>query len=127
MNLMSTGQICEKSTHKVVFDNQHCDVIEQCTNTVVIRSWYDCSTRMYKMPVTNYNNQTNTVAYSMIPIHCNPTAALCVFQDNCVAVLAFSAYEKQAVPALICYLHVCAGYPTKETWINAINASYYLT
>ena len=28
MNLMSTGQICETGTDKVVFDDRHCDVVE---------------------------------------------------------------------------------------------------
>lgn len=101
MNLLSTGQICETGTHKVIFDDKHCDVVDRRTNNVVMRGSYDCSTWMYKMPMTRYNNQTNTVAHSMIPIPCNPLAALCVYQDNRTAVPACSAYKKQAVPALI--------------------------
>ena len=50
-----------------------------------------------------------------------------MYQENRKAVPACSAYKQQAVPALIRYLHACAGYPTKETWIKAINAGYYLT
>ena len=40
-------------------------------------------------------------------------------------VIAAKVYEIRAVPALILYLHACAGYIPKDTWIAAINAGFY--
>ena len=39
---------------------------------------------------------------------------------------ALSAYEKHTIPQLVRYLHACAGYPTTDTWCQAINRGYYL-
>ena len=39
---------------------------------------------------------------------------------------ALSAYQPQSLSTLIHYLHACAGYPTKATWIQAINRGYYI-
>lgn len=41
--------------------------------------------------------------------------------------IAANAYELKAVPALISYLHGCAGFIPKDTWIDGINAGYYAT
>ena len=46
---------------------------------------------------------------------------------NLTQEIAANAYELRAVPALISYLHGCAGYIPKETWIAGINAGYYTT
>ena len=37
-----------------------------------------------------------------------------------------SAYELTRSAQLVRYLHACAGYPTKETWLKAIQAGNYL-
>lgn len=39
--------------------------------------------------------------------------------------LATNAYKLRAVLALISYLHGCAGYPTKATWIARIEMGFY--
>jgi hypothetical protein len=127
MNLMSTGQICADGTHRVVFDNKHCDVIEQATEKVVMRGRRNPTTNLYYMPAAARNPTTNTIAYSMLSVGRDAAAALRIFQSTNKTLTACSAYEEQAVPALIRYLHACAGYPTKATWIKAINAGYYIT
>ena len=40
---------------------------------------------------------------------------------------ANNAYELRAVPALISYLHACAGYLPKTTWLARIRAGFYHT
>ena len=47
--------------------------------------------------------------------------------ENLTHEMAANAYELRAVPALISYLHGCAGYIPKETWIAGIDAGYYVT
>lgn len=39
---------------------------------------------------------------------------------------AANAYEIHAVPALISYLHACAGFIPKETWLWRIDAGFYM-
>ena len=39
---------------------------------------------------------------------------------------AHNAYDIDSVPCLVQYLHACAGFPTHDTWIKAINRGYYL-
>ena len=36
-----------------------------------------------------------------------------------------NAYEIQAVPVLISYLHVTTSFPAKETWLRAVEANFY--
>jgi len=36
-----------------------------------------------------------------------------------------NAYEIQAAPVLIAYLHATAGFPAKETWLRAVEANFY--
>ena len=79
------------------------------------------------MPAAAQNPTTKTIAYSMLPVGRDTAAALRIFQTTNKTLTACSAYEEQAVPGLIRYLHACAGYPTQETWIKAINAGYYIT
>ena len=38
-----------------------------------------------------------------------------------------SAYKLPITEQLIRYLHACAGYPTKETWVKAIPAGNYVS
>ena len=38
-----------------------------------------------------------------------------------------SAYELPSTEQLIRYLHACAGYPTRETWVKAIQAGKYVS
>ena len=38
---------------------------------------------------------------------------------------SWTAYEVRAVPALIHFLHACAGFPTKARWIECIKRNYY--
>eukprot|EP00536_Pseudo-nitzschia_multiseries_P014225 jgi/Psemu1/37964/gm1.37964_g len=37
------------------------------------------------------------------------------------------AYQIQAIPKLIAFYHAAAGYPTKETWVRAIDRGSYAT
>ena len=46
-------------------------------------------------------------------------------RHKAIAKRALSAYEVRAVPALVKFLHACAGFPNKYRWIEAINRNYY--
>ena len=94
MNLMSTGQICADGTHRVVFDNKHCDVIEQATDKVVMRGRRNPTTNLYYMPAAARNPSTKTIAYSMLPVGRDPAAALRIFQTTNKTLTACSAYEE---------------------------------
>ena len=41
--------------------------------------------------------------------------------------IALSAYNQKTAEDLAKYLHACAGYPVKETWVKAIAKGYYST
>ena len=40
---------------------------------------------------------------------------------------AANTYRMTNIPALISYLHACAGFPMIATWIHAINKGWYST
>ena len=40
---------------------------------------------------------------------------------------SMNAYRIANIPALISYLHACAGFPVISTWIYAINKGWYST
>lgn len=91
MNLMSTGQLCADGTHKVIFDNKHCNVVERATNKIVMWEQYNLTTNLYYMPAAAWNPTTKTVVYSMLPVGRNAVAALWIFQTTNATVTACSA------------------------------------
>jgi hypothetical protein len=80
----------------------------------ILRGRRDPLRNLYMLPVGGSRNITSI---TRVPR----------YTANLTNKIAANAYELRAVPALISYLHGCAGYIPKETWITGIDAGYYTT
>ena len=109
--LVSVGKLCVHGM-TVTFDATGVYVYKN--GKEILRGRRDPLRNLYMLPV---GGGGNTASITRVP---NNTA-------NLTHEIAANAYELRAVPALISYLHGCAGYIPKETWIAGINAGYYTT
>ena len=122
--LVSVGRLCVHGMI-VAFDDTSVYICNK-DGAVISKGRRDPLRNLYMIPIESgkamhvapgvqaTRKQNNNI------IECRATARL----NNKVAA---NAYEIRAVPALIAYLHACAGYIPKETWIKGINNGYYAT
>ena len=89
----------------------------------VCRGYFDNKTNLWRLPLyhRSQSKERRTVATQQSPrtILFNspapPTEHI------------YNTYELQAQPDLIRYYHAAAGFPTKLTWLKAIEAGYFST
>ena len=79
----------------------------------ILRGWRCKHSGLWRVPLTPVvlNEHTNTILLDFP----NPEHAI------------NSSYKLPSSEQLVHYLHVCAGYPTKETWLKSIRARNYLS
>ena len=82
------------------------DLKRSIPSTAILRGWRCKHSGLWGVPLTPVvlNNNTET----MLIDRPNPEHAI------------NTAYELPISEQLVRYLHACAGYPTKETWLKAI-------
>ena len=105
--LISVGRLCVHG-YNVAFDAAHVYVFTK-TGNLITRGRRDPLRNLYMIP---------------IPHKAQGVVAKINRQSEH---LAANAYKIRAVPALISYLHGCAGYIPKETWIARIDMGFYAT
>ena len=100
-----------KPTYVLVYDDMG-DLHLSISSTAIFRGWRCKHSRLWRVPLKPVvlNKNTNT----MLIDQPNPEHAI------------NSDYKLTSSEQLVRYLHVCAGYPTKETWLKAIWAGNYL-
>ena len=76
----------------------------------ILRGWRDITTGMWRVPL-----QPNVV----------PTKSEFVLLPSSTEEAIANVYELPSTEQIIRYLHACAGYPTKSTWIKAIRGGNY--
>ena len=110
--LISVGNLC---THGLIvqFDAQNVYVFTQ-QGRLVSKGRRDTLRNLYQIPI----GDTHEPPRVDLPV----SKATVRLTDN----YAHNAHEVRAVPALVSYLHACAGYIPKETFIKRINAGFYL-
>ena len=96
--------------------NQHGVYVFDQHGTVIAQGRRDPVRNLYLIPVpvhstvTHHRQRVDTVHRATEQISCE---------------VAANAYEIRVIPALIAYLHGCAGYIPKPTWISGIEAGFY--
>ena len=101
-----------KTTEVSVYDDMS-NLHRSISSTVILRGWGCKHSGLWQVPITPVvlNNNTET----MLIDQPNPEHAI------------NSAYKFPSSEQLVRYLHACAGYPTKETWLKAIRSVNYLS
>ena len=115
--LVSVGKLCVNGM-KVSFDDKGVEVKNKSNGTIVTTGRRDPVRNLYMLPIpSSVQHKPQGVGLNLI----EPVQA--TKNELCAA----NAYEIRAVPALISYLHGCAGYIPKATWIAGIDKGFYAT
>ena len=101
--LLSVGKACDAGC-EVVFNKTQCQFSKD--GQPLLTAYRSYPSGLYLLP-------------SKHPVTRNDTALLRHSPSG------LSAYEITHVPQLMKYLHACAGFPSTDTWIDAINHGYY--
>jgi hypothetical protein len=85
-----------------------------------LREWFDKTKNLWQNPLNpvELNNNTDTVLVNKTPTDFQP--------DRTPVIEAIhNVYKLKTQPELVRYLHACAGFPTKQPWIQAIKNRQY--
>ena len=83
------------------------------TQKAILKGWQCKMTVLWRVPLTPI--MLNKKEYTILLDSPNPKHAI------------NSAYKLPSTEQLVRYLHACAGYPMKETWVKAIQAGKYVS
>ena len=112
--LISVGRLCIHGL-MVAFNKQGVYVFDQ-HGTVIAKGRRDPIRNLYLIPVP---------VQTTITQHRQRVACVHQATEQLSYEVAANAYEIRVIPALITYLHGCAGFIPKPTWIAGINAGFY--
>jgi len=78
----------------------------------VLRGWRDEVSGLWRVPLQT-NCAPHKAKYLLLPKSCEEAIS--------------NVYELPSTQQIVRYLHACAGFPTKTTWVKAIRAGNYAT
>jgi hypothetical protein len=118
-NFVKAGYITVIDNKEVnIYDTQ--DTTFKVSRAAILRGWFDKTANLWQIPLIScvLNSNTDTVLVNKPPTEFLP--------DCPPAIKAIhNVYELKTQPELVWYLHTCAGFPTKPSWIKAIKNRQY--
>ena len=96
-------------TEVLIYDGD--DLTLQINKEAILRGWREPS-GLWRVPLTTNNNNTK---------------AEYVLLSKQTEQAINNVYELPSIAETIRYLHACAGFPTKATWVKAIQNGNYAT
>ena len=103
-SLISIGKLCDDEC-TVAFTVTDVSVTKH--NNVIWAGTCDPNTKLWTLPLTNITSDAQATKLT------TPTMS------------AHSVFEITNVKNKLLYLHACAGYPTKSTWLKAVRKGYF--
>ena len=79
------------------------EIVHKLRNEAVLRGWRDPASGLWRVPLEN-------------PSHNGEHVLLTKEVEEAIG----SVYELPSTKQIVRYLHACAGFPAKVTWLNAI-------
>jgi hypothetical protein len=124
-SLLSTAKFV-KACYITVFDNKEVNIYDTHNTTfkvsraAILRGWFDRTANLWQIPLIPVvlNSNTDTVLVNKPPAEFLPD---CLPAINTI----HNVYKLKTQPELVRYLHACAGFPTKPSWIKAIKNRQY--
>lgn len=127
-SLVSIGKFAD-ANYFAIFDNEKVEIFD-ATNTevtvsrgAILRGWRDGD--LWRIPTVPGNVKITNPAKQSIVVTKPPTEYLPNRPPPEEAIC--NVFELSKQPEIIRYYHAAAGFPTKPTWIKAINAGNYVT
>ena len=124
-SLLSVPKFAEAG-YITVFDDEEVNIYDAQNTTLkvsrgaIVRGWFDKKANLWRIPLIPVvlNNNTDTVLVNKQPTEFLPGRTPIIEAIN-------NVYELKTQPELVRYLHACAGFPTKPSWIKAIKNGQY--
>jgi hypothetical protein len=118
--LVSAGKTVD-ANYIMVYDKDEVNIYDAETTQVntteeaVMTGWQDRETGLWRLPLTaNVTNPTTD------------TQLLSQEQTNAIVEeIVSNVHDLPSTEQVVKYLHAAAGFPTKSTWLKAINAGFY--
>jgi len=119
-SLLSTAKFAG-AEYITVFDKEEVNIYNaqntmfKVSKGAILRGWFDKTANLWRIPLIPVvlNNNTDTVLVNKQPTEFLPGRTPVIEAIN-------NVYELKTQPKLVQYLHACAGFPTKPSWIKAI-------
>ncbi len=88
------------------------------TRGAILQGWWDAATKLWRIPLVAVvrNSNIDTVIMNWPPTEFLPKCPPPTSTDA-----LHNVYELKTQPELVRYYHAAAGFPTKPTWVKAIN------
>jgi hypothetical protein len=121
-SLLSASKLADAG-YFTVSDKDEVNVYDSNTTSIkptkqaVLTGWRDNKTGLWRVPLVNQINHENTDTYLL-----SKDESLNIANE-----IANNVYDLPSTEQAIRYLHACAGFPTKATWLKAIAAGFYST
>jgi hypothetical protein len=124
-SLLSTEKF-NKAGYITVFDKKEVNIHDVHDTTykvspaAILQGWFDKTANLWQIPLIPVvlNSNTDTVLVNKPPTEFLP--------DHPPVIEAIhNVYKLKTQPELVGYLHACAGFPTKPSWIKAIKNRQY--
>jgi hypothetical protein len=129
-SLLSTSKLADAS-YVTVFTKDEVKVFDTETapfkieGKVVMQGWRCPKTKLWRVPLkpswTNENTETTLLSQEATKIMLSKREKIDPLE------LVNSVYELPNQEQVVAWYHVAAGYPTKPTWLKAIEAGFYAT
>jgi hypothetical protein len=123
--LISTSKFAD-ANYITIFDDEEVNIYDannteiKVSRGAILKGWRDNKSRLWRIPLVPVVKNLNTDT-----IVCNkPPSELLQHRPPPVEAIN-NVYELKSQAETIRYLHAAAGFPTKSTWINAIEKGFY--
>jgi hypothetical protein len=124
-SLLSTVKFAE-ARYITVFDKEEINIYDaqdtmfKVSKGAILQGWFDKTANLWQIPLIPVilNNNTDTVLVNKQPTEFLPGRTPVIEAIN-------NVYKLKTKPELVWYLHACAGFPTKPSWIKAIKNGKY--
>jgi hypothetical protein len=129
-SLLSTSKLADAS-YVTVFTKDEVQVFDTETTPfkiegkMVMQGWRCPKTKLWRVPLkpswTNENTETTLLSQEAMKIMLSKREKIDPLE------LVNSVYELPNQEQVVAWYHAAAGYPTKPTWLKAIEAGFYAT
>ena len=123
--LLSTGELAD-AKYISIFDEEEVNIYDAnntkitTTRGSVLRGYRDRNAGVYRVPLVDNIQNVNT---DTVIVNVPPSRLLQQHPPSYETVN--SVYELRSQEEIIRFYHAAAGYPTKATWIKAVNRGYF--
>ena len=124
-SLLSTAKFAQAGFISV-FDKEEVNIYNAQNTTLkvskraILQGWFDKTANLWRIPLIPIvlDNNTDTVLVNKQSTE---------FLPGCTPVIEVinNVYELKMQPKVVRYLHACAGFPTKPSWVKAIKNGQY--